>query len=218
MAKLSISILSADFLRLDSEIRIIADGGADFIHIDAMDGQFVPNISFGQFLAHQLAAEYSLPHDIHIMAVEPERQIEAFLTDRTEYIVVHYETVSHLDSTLKYIRSLGVKSGVAINPESPPDVIGRVLDCADQILIMSVNPGFGGQKFNETAIGKIKHFADMRTEFGYNYEISVDGGINEDNIETVTAAGADILIVGSSIFKATDKVRVMHNIRELAGK
>ena len=216
MAKLSISILSADFLHLDSEIRLITDGGADHIHIDAMDGRFVPNISFGQFLTQQLAAEYSLTHDIHIMAVEPERQIDAFLTDKTEYIVIHYETVAHLDRTLNYIRSLGVKSGVALNPGSSPEAIEYALYCADQVLVMSVNPGYGGQEFTSNAIEKINCLAEMREKAGYGYEISVDGGINKDMIKTVIGAGADILIVGSAIFNAEDKVLAMKEIRELS--
>jgi ribulose-phosphate 3-epimerase len=147
MGKIAASILSADFMKLGDGIELARAGGADYIHIDVMDGVFVPRISFGSFVTDSLAGRAGLPFDVHIMAVEPERQIDSLASADTEYIVVHYEATRHLHRTLQYIRSLGKKNGVALNPATDPHVLDYVIGDIDQALVMSVNPGFGGQSF-----------------------------------------------------------------------
>ncbi|MDR1953062.1 MAG: ribulose-phosphate 3-epimerase [Clostridiales Family XIII bacterium] len=216
MAKISVSILSADFSALGDTLKTIGDGGADFVHMDVMDGRFVPNLSFGPVVIGSLAGKTDLPFDVHIMAENPTDMIEQYVTENTEYIVVHYEACPHLDKTLRSIKALGVKCGVALNPATHPAVLDYVLDITDQILVMSVNPGFGGQSFIPGVLDKIRMYSSMRAESGLSYKISVDGGINLENVSDVVDAGADIIVVGSSILNAPDPLAAIRSFKEVA--
>jgi ribulose-phosphate 3-epimerase len=218
MGKVSASILSADFMRLGEELALAESGGADYIHIDVMDGIFVPHISFGSFVTDKLAGGSSLPWDVHIMAVEPERQIDCFAVPDTEYIVVHYEAVRHLHRTLAYIRSLGKKNGVALNPATDPHVLDYVIEDIDQVLVMSVNPGFGGQKFIPSSMRKLSELRRMREDSGAGYIINIDGGVYPHNAAEIFEAGADMVISGSGIFAADDPLAALSEFRVTADR
>ncbi len=204
MYKLAPSILSADFSRLGAEVALIEQGGADLIHVDVMDGHFVPNISFGAAVMKSLDSHTKLPYDVHLMIEEPDRYLEDFAAAGTEFITVHQEACIHLDRTLSHIRSLGKKSGVSLNPATPLCLLSEVLSVVDLVLIMSVNPGFGGQKFIPAALDKIRRLAALRKEGGHDFLIEVDGGVTLANAAEVLAAGADILVAGSAVFSADD--------------
>lgn len=204
MYKLAPSILSADFSRLGAEVALIEQGGADLIHVDVMDGHFVPNISFGAAVMKSLDGHTKLPYDVHLMIGEPDRYLEDFAAAGTEFITVHQEACIHLDRTLSHIRSLGKKAGVSLNPATPLCLLSEVLSAVDLVLIMSVNPGFGGQKFIPAALDKIRRLAALRKEGGHDFLIEVDGGVTLANAAEVLAAGADILVAGSAVFSADD--------------
>jgi len=204
-ARLSPSILTADFSNLSTTFRLLESSpDVGFIHFDVMDGDFVPNINFGAQIIHSLERKTTLPFDVHLMVSEPGRFVETFVTDITEYITVHAEATIHLDRTLRQIKDLGVKCGVALNPATPPDALDYVFDIVDQILVMSVNPGFGGQSFIPSSLEKIKKLASLRLERELDFKIGVDGGVTMDNLLDVCYAGADIIIVGSAILNAKD--------------
>lgn len=204
MNKLAPSILSADFSKLGEEAETIEKAGAHLIHVDVMDGHFVPNISYGATVMKSLCGRTKLPFDVHLMIEEPDRYIDDFVTDQTEYITVHQEACPHLHRTVQHIKSLGIKAGVAINPATSLSVLDYILDQVDLVLVMSVNPGFGGQKFIESVLNKAEMLREIRDRAGLNYEIEIDGGINLDNVKTVTDAGVEIVVAGSSVFKAPD--------------
>lgn len=204
MAKLAPSILSADFSKLGSEVEKIQAGGANLIHVDVMDGHFVPNISFGDTVMKSLLGKTNLPFDVHLMIENPDKYIDLFITENTEYVTVHAEACVHLHRTLQLIKSYNVKCGVAINPATSLSVLDYVLSEADLILIMSVNPGFGGQKFIESALEKVKELHEYKEVYGHNFEIEIDGGITLNNVREVKEAGVNIIVAGSSIFKAED--------------
>jgi ribulose-phosphate 3-epimerase len=214
--ELAVSMLSADFSNLTESIRIVEDAGADLLHIDVMDGRFVPNITFGPAVVDSLKGKSKLPLDIHLMIAEPERHIDLFNIERAEYIVIHEEACIHLERTLRYIKSLGIKCGVAINPSTSPLTLDYVLDFVDQILVMSVNPGFAAQSFIPSAVEKIKGLDTLRAEYGFGYKIAVDGGINVETIGSVCEAGADIIISGSAIFGAKDPSAAVRKLKEIA--
>ncbi|MDR2610589.1 MAG: ribulose-phosphate 3-epimerase [Clostridiales Family XIII bacterium] len=216
MKEISVSLLSADFANLEREIRICEAGGADYLHMDVMDGRFVPNITFGGAVTKAAARVSSLPLDVHLMIAEPDLRIEDFVTDTTRYIVVHQEACLHLERTLRFIKSLGVGCGVALNPATHPSTLDYVLDVADQILVMTVNPGFGAQKFIASAVEKVRVFDKLRAERGYAYKIAVDGGVNLSTIAGVSAAGADILIAGSAVFGADEPAAMIGMLKEAA--
>jgi ribulose-phosphate 3-epimerase len=216
MGRISASILSADFMKLGDDIEFLKAGGADYIHVDVMDGSFVPRISFGSFVTDCMAGKTGLPLDVHIMAVEPERKIDSFATADVEYIVVHYEAAQHLHRTLAYIRSLGRKNGVAINPSTDPRVLDYIIEDVDQVLVMSVNPGFGGQSFIPSSLRKIAELKRMRGDAGASFIINVDGGIGPDNAGEVFAAGADVVVSGSAIFSADDPAAALAALRAAA--
>jgi ribulose-phosphate 3-epimerase len=178
-----------------------------------MDGHFVPEISFGAPVVNSLSGKIRLPFDVHLMCEEPDRYIDAFISEQTEYIVVHQEACVHLDRTLHYIKSKGVKCGVALNPATVPETLDYVLDIADQVLVMSVNPGYGGQKFIMAALDKIAWLVSARHAGSLSYRIAVDGGVNEDILPLVVSAGADIVIIGSAILNAPDPVEQMRKFR-----
>ena len=205
MAKVAPSILSADFSKLGADVQEICEFGADYIHVDVMDGAFVPNISFGAGVMKSLNNVATIPYDVHLMIEDPDRYIEDFVTPNTEFITVHHEACRHLDRTIQHIHSTGVKAGVALNPATPIVMVENVLDKVDMILIMSVNPGFGGQKFIPRALDKIRRLDEIRKANGYDFVIEVDGGVNLQNCEELKSVGTDILVAGSAVFKAESR-------------
>lgn len=209
MAKVAPSILSADFPKLGADVQEICEFGADYIHVDVMDGAFVPNISFGAGVMKSLNNVATIPYDVHLMIEDPDRYIEDFVTPNTEFITVHQEACRHLDRTIQHIHSTGVKAGVALNPATPIVMVEDVLDKVDMILIMSVNPGFGGQKFIPRALDKIRRLDEIRKANGYNFVIEVDGGVNLQNCEELKSVGTDILVAGSAVFKAEDRKKAI---------
>ncbi|MDD7320234.1 MAG: ribulose-phosphate 3-epimerase [Firmicutes bacterium] len=202
--QLAPSILSADFSRLGEDVKKIETAGAHLIHVDVMDGHFVPNISYGATVMKSLCGKTQMPFDVHLMIENPDQYIGDFVTDQTEYITVHQEACPHINRTLQHIRSLDVKPGVAINPGTPVSALDYVLEDADLILVMSVNPGFGGQKFIPSALRKAQELKVLREKRGLNFRIEIDGGINVTNAKSVIDAGVEILVAGSSVFKADD--------------
>ncbi len=200
MIKIAPSILSADFLKLESEIKSIESSGADLVHLDIMDGNFVPNITFGPMIVSQIRKVTKLPFDAHLMIKDPQLFAPLFVEAGCDMITVHAETETHLHRTLQFIKKLGVKTGISVNPHTPVDFLKYVGDICDLFLIMSVNPGFGGQSYIDSATGKIKKVKEIREKYNFNYEISVDGGVNDKTIEKVAGAGADIVVMGSYFF------------------
>ena len=215
MFKLAPSILSADFSRLGEHVSLIEKGGADLIHVDVMDGHFVPNISFGAAVMKSLNGKTKMNYDVHLMIENPDKYLEDFVTDQTEYITVHQEACVHLHRTIQHIKSLGIKAGVSINPATPIGVLEDILEELDMVLVMSVNPGFGGQKFIPRALDKIKGLDEIRKERGLDFLIEVDGGVTLDNAVEIAEAGADILVAGSAVFGAADVVKRTEEFKAL---
>ena len=205
MALLAPSILAADLSNLAQQIRLVEMAGADWIHCDVMDGHFVPNITFGPILVDAAKRSTKLPLDVHLMITNPDNYLEAFAKAGASSIIVHQEAVVHLNRTINRIKELGVKAGVAINPSTPVEFIKEVAEYIDQVLIMSVNPGFGGQTFIPGSIRKIREAVQLRKSVNANFLIEVDGGIDNRTAKPVLAAGCDVFISGSSIFK-TDNI------------
>lgn len=205
MSKLAPSLLSADFSILGEEVSIVEKAGAQLLHIDVMDGHFVPNISYGAQVMKSLIGKTKVPFDVHLMVQYPDRYIEDFVTENTEYITVHQEACPHLERTISHIKSLGIKAGVSLNPATSETVLEYVVADVDMVLVMSVNPGFGGQKFIPSAIDKIERLVKMRKDKKLTFEIAVDGGICLENVGQVIDAGADIIVAGSAVFNAEDK-------------
>lgn len=204
MFQLAPSILSADFSRLGEEVATIQEAGAHLIHVDVMDGHFVPNISYGAVVMKSLNGVAKIPYDVHLMIENPDTYLEDFVTDNTEYITVHAEACKHIHRTVHHIKAAGVKAGVAVNPGTHLSTIDWILEDVDMVLVMSVNPGFGGQKFIPSAVEKVEELNRIREERGLDFLIEVDGGVNLANVKSLTDAGADICVAGSSVFKAED--------------
>ena len=204
MRKLAPSILSADFGRLAEEVAQIERGGADLVHVDVMDGHFVPNISFGAPVMKCLTGRTGLPFDVHLMIENPDAYLEDFVTPQKEYITVHQEACTHLNRTVQHIKSLGIKAGVSINPATSPSVLDYILEDVDMVLLMSVNPGFGGQKFIPSVLVKARKLRDIKIDRGLDFEIEIDGGATLDNVREIIDAGVEIVVAGSAVFKAPD--------------
>ncbi|MBT9314205.1 ribulose-phosphate 3-epimerase [Leptothoe spongobia] len=209
------SILSADFSRLGDEIRAVDAAGADWIHVDVMDGRFVPNITIGPLIVEAIRPVTQKPLDVHLMIVEPEKYIEGFAQAGADIISVHAEhnASPHLHSTLSRIRDMGKQAGVVLNPSTPLELIDYVLELCDLVLIMSVNPGFGGQKFIPEVLPKIRKLRQMCNERGLDPWIEVDGGLKAHNTWEVLEAGANAIVAGSAVFKAPDYAEAISNIR-----
>ena len=217
MGKLAPSILSADFANLGRDTEAVTAYGADFLHIDVMDGHFVPNISFGAGVMKSLNSFDTAPYDVHLMIENPDDYLEDFVTEKTEYIVVHQEACTHLDRTIEHIKSMGVKAGVALNPATSLSTLEYVIDKLDLVLVMSVNPGFGGQKFIPAALDKVKKLSEIREITRASFVIEVDGGVNLDNAKELSEAGCDLFVAGSAVFKADDVEKRVKEFKELIG-
>ncbi|MBQ7605153.1 MAG: ribulose-phosphate 3-epimerase [Firmicutes bacterium] len=204
MNRLAPSILSADFSRLGEHVAEIEKGGAGIIHVDVMDGHFVPNISFGAAVMKSLAGKTKLPFDVHLMITDPDKYAPEFVTPQTEYITIHQEACVHLHRSIQAVKALGVKAGVALNPATPVSSLECVLSDVDMVLIMSVNPGFGGQKFIPVALEKVRQLSEMKKARGLCFDIEVDGGVTLENVAEVAGAGANLLVAGSAVFGAED--------------
>lgn len=208
------SILASDFTDLKSEIKKIEEGGADFIHMDIMDGHFVPNISYGPDIVRQISEITDIPFDVHLMIENPEKYIEKFITKNTEYICVHEEACVHLNRLIDQIKSAGIKAGVAINPSTPVAMLDEVLQDVNMVLVMAVNPGFGGQKFLDLSYKKVKVLDEKRKHQGLDFKIAVDGGVTLDNAEKLVDGGSDILVMGTYIFKNKDVATHTRHVKE----
>ena len=213
MAKVAPSILSADFSKLLDEVKIIEKAGADYIHVDVMDGHFVPNITYGAPVLKCLNGKTNLAYDVHLMIENPDNFIKDFAMPNTEFIVVHQEACTHLDRTIEYIKSLGLKAGVALNPATPPETLDYVMDKLDLILVMSVNPGFAAQKFIPAALDKIEILNEIRVDNDLDFLIEVDGGVSYDNTKQLVEAGVDILVAGSAIYSSDDPAQTIKNLK-----
>ncbi len=207
MKKLAASILSSDFGRLAEEVKAVERAGADWIHVDVMDGHFVPNITIGPDVVRAIRKTTSLPLDVHLMIERPESYIEAFADAGAESLSVHVEATVHLHRVIQRIRELGVKSCAALNPATPLDRIQNVLSNLDMVLVMTVNPGFGGQKFISSMLSKVRRCREMIDQSGANVLLEVDGGVHSDTIGDLAEAGADVFVSGSAIFQGADYIR-----------
>jgi ribulose-phosphate 3-epimerase len=217
MKKIAPSILSADFTRLAEEIKAVEKAGADYIHIDVMDGHFVPNITIGPMIVEAAGRATKLPLDVHLMIANPDQYVEEFRKAGADIITVHAEAVDHLHRSIQLIRNSGAMTGVSLNPATPLDALEYVLDDLDMVLLMTVNPGFGGQEFIKEVLPKIKRLKEMIKTRGLATEIEVDGGINADTIGMVSSAGADIFVAGSAVFKSRDYAETIRILREKSG-
>lgn len=214
MIKIAPSILAADFAKLGEEVLEVEKAGADWIHVDIMDGHFVPNISFGPFVLNAIRPLTKLPMDVHLMIENPDQYIEEFAKAGADFITVHVEACPHLHRTIQLIRSFGVKPGVVLNPHTPVETIQHVLEDIDLVLFMTVNPGFGGQKFIQSVVPKIKQLSDIIKEKELSIEIEIDGGINEETIVACAEAGATVFVAGSAIYSQKDRTQALQAIRK----
>ncbi len=210
------SILASNFAKLSDEIRAVEEGGADVIHVDVMDGHFVPNISIGIPVVASLRKATQLPLDVHLMIERPEKYIDDFVKAGANRVLVHEEATVHLDRALAMIRELGAEAGAAINPATPIAMLAEVLDKVDTVLVMSVNPGFGGQEFIPGALEKIRQLNQWRTRYNLGFRIEVDGGVDVENAAELAQAGANTLVAGTSIFHTPDPAAAARQMRKLA--
>ena len=216
MKKIAPSILSADFSRLGEEVAAIEAGGADYVHIDVMDGHFVPNITIGPLVVEAVRRVTKLPLDVHLMIAEPDRYVESFAKAGADIIVVHAEATIHLHRTVQLIKSLGKRAGVSLNPATPLNALEYVLDELDLVLLMTVNPGFGGQSFIEACIPKIQALRGMLDKRGLETELEVDGGVKTSNIARIAHAGADVFVAGSAVFESPDYAATISELKRKA--
>ncbi|WP_211654469.1 ribulose-phosphate 3-epimerase [Planococcus alpniumensis] len=214
MIKIAPSILAADFAKLGQEVQEVEKAGADWIHIDVMDGHFVPNITMGPIVVDALRPLTQLPLDVHLMIENPDRYIEDFAKAGADYITVHVEACPHLHRTIQLIRSFGVKPGVVLNPHTPIETIQHVLEDIDLVLFMTVNPGFGGQKFIHSVVPKVEALSQLIQDKGLSVDIQIDGGINEETIVPCAQAGANVFVAGSAIFGKQDRTQALQAIKK----
>ncbi len=213
MVKIAPSILSADFSRLGEEIKDVERGGADYIHVDVMDGHFVPNITIGPLIVEAVRPITKLPLDVHLMIENPDQYIEAFAKAGADYITVHAEASRHLHRTIHLIKSYGVKAGVVLNPATPAEALKHIIQDIDMVLLMTVNPGFGGQKFISSVLPKIRQVKEMAADQGLDLEIEVDGGVNEETAKLCIEAGANVLVAGSAVYNQKDRAKAIAALR-----
>ena len=218
MIKLAPSILSADFARLLEDVKKVEKAGCEYLHIDVMDGHFVPNITLGPAIVKSLRKDVNMIFDAHLMIENPDNYIKEFADAGCDIIVVHQEACTHLHRTIQNIKSHGIKAGVALNPATPIDTIKYVLQDVDMVLLMSVNPGFGGQSYIPVVTQKIKELKTLIDEMGLDIDIEVDGGVKPSNISEVVSAGANVIVAGSAIFNAGDIDEAVKSLRENASK
>jgi ribulose-phosphate 3-epimerase len=214
MVEIAPSILSADFAKLGQEIEAVERGGASLLHVDVMDGRFVPNITIGLPVVKAISRATRLPIDAHLMIVEPGRYAEQFVRAGAKMVSIHIEADPHLQRTITAIKSAGAQAGVAINPATPLSALDEALNFADYILVMSVNPGFGGQEFIPTSVDKVRRLRRTISERGLKTRIEIDGGIDRNNINDVAAAGADIIVSGTAVFGGGDPAAAVRELRE----
>ncbi|KML06631.1 ribulose-phosphate 3-epimerase [Rossellomorea marisflavi] len=216
MMKIAPSILSADFSKLGEDIREVEAGGADYIHVDVMDGHFVPNITLGPPIVKAIRPITGLPLDVHLMISEPAKYVDAFVDAGADYITVHVEADPHIHRTIQMIKNRGVKAGVVLNPGTPAELIKPVLADLDMVLLMTVNPGFGGQAFIPSVVTKIKEIRELADELNPSLEIEVDGGINSETIAVCAEAGADVFVAGSAIYNQSDRKKAIEDLKAAA--
>jgi ribulose-phosphate 3-epimerase len=215
MALIAPSLLAADFLQLQAACDMLNKSEADWFHLDIMDGRFVPNISYGPMLVNFFRKTTTKFCDVHLMIEEPERYAEAFKEAGADMLTVHYEACRHLHRNIQQIKSLGMQAGVALNPHTPVELLKDILQDVDMVLLMSVNPGFGGQSFIPHTINKIKRMREMIDEQLLNVKIEIDGGVTLDNAKRIIEAGADVLVAGSTVFKATDPIQTIAALKAI---
>ncbi len=212
--KIAPSILSADFSKMGDEVRSLETSGADIVHCDVMDGVFVQNITFGIKMVEDLRKCTALPLDCHLMIVHPEKYVERFAKAGADYITVHYEACKdNLKEVLALIKSTGTKCGAVINPDTPVDAIRDVIELCDMVLVMSVFPGFGGQKFIPSALDKLREIRAIIEKSGKDIELQIDGGVNAENVEEIKAAGASVIVAGNAVFKAEDRAAMIAKLK-----
>ncbi|MEO1011413.1 MAG: ribulose-phosphate 3-epimerase [Bacteroidota bacterium] len=215
--KIAPSLLAADFGNLQRDVELVEESGADWHHIDIMDGVFVPNISFGMPVLKAIGEHATKPLDVHLMIVDPSRYIQAFSNLNAAILTVHYEACTHLHRTLQAIKAAGMKAGVALNPHTNINVLEDTINAIDLVLLMSVNPGFGGQSFIENTYDKVRKLKALILHKKSNALIEIDGGVSSKNAKNLTKAGADVLVAGSYIFKSKDPKKTIQELKELAG-
>lgn len=213
MVKIAPSILSADFSKLGEEIKDVERGGAELIHVDVMDGHFVPNITIGPLIVDAIRPVTKLPLDVHLMIENPDQYIEAFAKAGADYITVHVEACRHLHRTIQNIKSYGIKAGVVLNPATPVSTIEHIIEEIDMVLLMTVNPGFGGQKFISSVVPKIRQVKEMAEAKGLDIDIEIDGGVNTETAKLCTDAGATILVAGSAVYDKADRQKAIEELK-----